>query len=114
VTQPDPVITITDIRAAGHCARGARRWFEEHGIDFRRVVREGIPASELLATGDAIGIQVVERTLERRKALPPTLPSPDPSRSAATDRGVGEGKESRGGSRDRRVGASDDQTSGNS
>lgn len=57
----DLVITIDDVMAAGHCARGARRWFETYGLDFRRFLKEGIPAKDMAATGDALGIDVVER-----------------------------------------------------
>jgi hypothetical protein len=60
------IITIDDVRRAGHCARGAKAWFAAHGLDFRRFLREGIPAETMLATGDGQGIQVVERTIARR------------------------------------------------
>lgn len=62
----EPVITITDVRRAGHCVSGARAWFERHGLDFRAFLRDGIPAADMLATGDGQGIQVVERTRARR------------------------------------------------
>lgn len=62
----DLVITITDVRRAGHCVSGARRWFERHGLDFRHFLKHGIPAADMLATGDAQGRQVVERTVARR------------------------------------------------
>ena len=58
-------ITIDDVRRAGHCVRGARRWFEAHDLDFRTFLKEGLPAQAFLDTEDALGIQVVERTIER-------------------------------------------------
>jgi arsenate reductase-like glutaredoxin family protein len=61
-------ITITDIRAAGHCARGARTWFERHGFDFRAFLKDGISEEELLATGDALAVQVIEHKRERNRA----------------------------------------------
>jgi len=56
----DFTVTIDDVRGAGHCVRGAKQWFERYKLDFRAFLDEGIPASKLLATGDAYGIQVVE------------------------------------------------------
>lgn len=53
------IITITDVRRAGICTRGARRWFEGNGFDFRQFVADGMPASELLETGDAYAERVV-------------------------------------------------------
>jgi hypothetical protein len=57
----DLVITIDDVMAAGHCARGTRRWFDSHGLDFRKFLKQGIPAADMAATGDALGIDVVNR-----------------------------------------------------
>lgn len=71
MTEPvDPLVTIDDIRRAGHCPRGAKAWFEAHGLDFRTFVKPverggGLPASVLLATGDALAEQVVRRKRER-------------------------------------------------
>lgn len=58
-------ITITDIRAAGHCVAGARGWFRTYDLDFRDFLKNGIDAEVLLATGDALAEQVVERKIER-------------------------------------------------
>lgn len=60
-------VTVSDIRSTGHCALGIRRWFERNGFDFRHVLRNGVLASEMEATGDGQGIQVVERLRARRK-----------------------------------------------
>lgn len=62
---PDPIVTITDIRKAGHCPAGARAWFGAHDLDFRAFLKDGLPASTLLATGDAYAEQVVSRKRER-------------------------------------------------
>jgi hypothetical protein len=59
------VITIGDINAAGYCARGARRWFEGYGYNFRDIITNGIPAEELLGLGDAHGERVVAARLAR-------------------------------------------------
>lgn len=60
------VITITDIRRAGHCAIGIRRWFESRGLDFRAFLRDGITVELFLATGDGMAAEVVRRTRERK------------------------------------------------
>lgn len=44
----------------GFCGRGTRVWFRRHGLDWGAFVRNGIPASVLLATGDALALRVVE------------------------------------------------------
>ncbi len=58
-------ITITDIRQAGHCVAGAREWAKAYDIDFRDFIKNGIDADVLLATGDAMAEQVVQRKIER-------------------------------------------------
>lgn len=62
------LITITDIRLAGHCVAGARDWFNAYGLDFRHFIRHGIDADVLLATGDALAEQVIERKIERESS----------------------------------------------
>lgn len=52
-------IRIHDVRAAGFCVTGTRRWFDRHDLDFRQFLREGIDADTLLATGDAMAQRVV-------------------------------------------------------
>lgn len=55
-------ITITDIRRAGHCAAGARTWFEAHEIDFRDFLKNGISVEQLKALNDGFAEQVIART----------------------------------------------------
>lgn len=62
----DFIVTIADVRKSGHCASGAREFFEVNNLDFRAFLRDGVTASTLLATGDARAEQVVNRTRERR------------------------------------------------
>lgn len=59
----DPIIWMNDIVKVGICAAGARRWFNERDLDFRSFMKQGIPASELAATGDAQALRVVEAKL---------------------------------------------------
>lgn len=54
------IITIRHVRAAGMCPPGARPWFKRHNLDFKRFMKEGMPAEELLATGCALAARVVE------------------------------------------------------
>lgn len=61
----DMVITVKDVTSIGHCVRGTRRWFEAHGYDFRSVVKNGVPAKEILLTNDAHAIAVVRAKLAR-------------------------------------------------
>lgn len=60
MTGEDVTVRMEHIRRARMCSRGSRAFFERHGLDWQRFLREGIPASELLATGDAMASQVVE------------------------------------------------------
>lgn len=59
------LLTITDVRAAGHCVKGARRWFAEHDLDFRDFVTNGIDTTDLAHLDDVIIDQVLARRLER-------------------------------------------------
>lgn len=63
---PNLVITMDDIVRAGFCARKTPWWFTEHGLDFRHFFKNGIPATELAATGDAYALQAVSRTIRNR------------------------------------------------
>ena len=54
------IITVADLRPY-HCVTGIRRWFELHGLDFADFLKNGIDAEALLATGDALAINAVER-----------------------------------------------------
>lgn len=67
VESEDPIITIDDVRKAGHCAKGARRWCENNGFDFREFLKSGLPESVVIKTNDAFGLQVIERKRERER-----------------------------------------------
>ena len=60
-----PRITITDIREAGHCVRGAKDWFADHGLDFKAFLRDGIDADTFINTGDSLAQMVVDAKVER-------------------------------------------------
>lgn len=40
----------------GFCVGRSRAWCARYGLDWRAFLREGIPAAQLEATGDALGI----------------------------------------------------------
>jgi len=59
------VISIEDVRKAGHCSSGARRWCEAHDIDFRSLLRYGVPADEFVTKGDGLAFRVAIKTFAR-------------------------------------------------
>lgn len=65
----DDRVTIDDVRRAGYCVAGARRWFATHEIDFADFLRNGLPAEEFVARGDELAKQVVDKKFERAAAL---------------------------------------------
>lgn len=62
----EPRVTMAHIRQLRYCAHGARAWCARYGLDFRVLAREGLPASEVAATGDAFGLAAAE--LARKEA----------------------------------------------
>ena len=47
-----------------HCAWGLRHWWRLQGLDFKDFLKNGISAARLLATGDDLAKQAVDRKLE--------------------------------------------------
>lgn len=67
-TPPGTVIVrIEHIRAAKICVAGARGWFPAYGLDFRAFLRDGLPASVLLATGDPLAERAVEQAMKEAR-----------------------------------------------
>lgn len=58
------IVKHEHMRHLNYCNKGARPWFEKHGLDWSKFVTEGLPEELLLATGDAMAIRVVERARE--------------------------------------------------
>lgn len=56
----EAIATMRHVRAAQQCSRGARAFFERHGLDWSAFIAQGIPADTLRATGDAMAIRVAE------------------------------------------------------
>ena len=61
---PDMLVSIRHLRAAAMCCGGGRAFFARHGLDWSRFVSRGIPAYQLLDTGDAMARRVVEKAYE--------------------------------------------------
>ena len=59
-------VTIADLREVKYCANGSKTFFTRYGLDWRSFVKNGIPASELEATGDAMAIKLCEVARGRR------------------------------------------------
>lgn len=64
----EPRVTMAHIRRVHFCARGARAFFERYGLDWSAFLREGIPASQLEATGDALAARVCALAREEAEA----------------------------------------------
>lgn len=59
-------ITVTDLRRAGHCASGIKRWFDTQGIDFRAFLKDGIDDETLRATGDGQVLNALKQIEKNR------------------------------------------------
>lgn len=53
-------VYMKDIRAARMCSGGTRDFFRRHSLDWSDFLKNGIEASKLYNTGDAMARQVVE------------------------------------------------------
>ena len=47
------------IRELGYCNRGARAFFERHGLDWRRFLAEGMPAEQIEHIDDAMAKKAI-------------------------------------------------------
>jgi hypothetical protein len=56
---------MRDIRACNMCSRGARKFFERHGLDWNDFLQNGVECETIEKTGDAMGLRVVAHV--RRK-----------------------------------------------
>jgi hypothetical protein len=53
-------VTIRHVRALYMCTRGARRWCNRYGLDWREFLRHGIPVELLRQSGDAQAIALCD------------------------------------------------------
>jgi hypothetical protein len=63
------IVTIQDIRDAGFCARGARRWAAENGWDFADFLKNGIPIEKMEAHGDYFCMTVAQHVRNKHKEV---------------------------------------------
>lgn len=64
----DLIITARDVKAAGMCiVPGTKMFFKRHGLDFRSFTKNGIAAETLLATNDALALEVVNFVKNRQR-----------------------------------------------
>lgn len=56
----DPMVRMRHLRRLGYCAPGVRAFCARHNLDLRRLAREGLPASEIERTGDAMASAAAE------------------------------------------------------
>lgn len=56
----DVMVTMKHIRQCKMCSRGARAFFEKHGLDWTSFLRDGVPVETLEQTGDAMAKQVAD------------------------------------------------------
>lgn len=61
------IVRIEDVRAAAQCVSGARRWFQQEGLDFRSFLIEGLDAEILRATGDPLALRAIAEAEKRLK-----------------------------------------------
>lgn len=52
----------------GFCRGGTRRWCASHGIDWNQLRRDGVPAEQVLATGDPMAVAVVRHAEQMEAA----------------------------------------------
>lgn len=62
----DIIVNVTHLRAARFCSRGARTWFNHHGLDYATFISQGLPVELIEGTGDALGTIVAD--IARRDA----------------------------------------------
>lgn len=62
-------VKVADAVAAGLCAAGVRQWAQQHGLDFRALLKEGIDIEELRALNCALGNRAAD-VAEKRAGEP--------------------------------------------
>lgn len=60
MTQEIITITMRDVRAAKMCSRGARVFFEKHGLDWQTFLKAGIKSDVLEKINDGMANQVIK------------------------------------------------------
>ena len=53
-------IYLRHLRLVGYCVPSSRAWAKQHGVDWREFVRDGLDATVLESSGDALAMKLVE------------------------------------------------------
>lgn len=61
-------VTMRHVRQCKMCSRGARDFFDRHGMDWGEFLKSGLPAEAFEATGDAMALQVAAAAREEQGA----------------------------------------------
>ncbi len=61
------IVRMEDVRAAGLCTRGAKRWLEGRGLRFRVFLNHGMPLADLEAMNDGMGNKVAQYVRDKSK-----------------------------------------------
>lgn len=62
--EADPLVTLrhcVGVDGRRYCASGVRAFFARHGLDLRAFAHDGLPASVIEATGDAMALRAAAR-----------------------------------------------------
>lgn len=61
------LITISDVRKAGYCVSGARRWWpaQSYEMSFADFLKTGMDSEDFLAGGDELAAITVQKKVER-------------------------------------------------
>lgn len=62
------IVTMRDVRSVHSCSRGAKAFGERHGLDWNDFLQNGIDASLLDATGDAMAKRITDYARKRTEA----------------------------------------------
>ena len=62
----DFTVVANDLHKPQMCVPGTRAFFKRHKLDWRGFIRNGIPAQELVDTGDAMALRLVESARDGR------------------------------------------------
>jgi hypothetical protein len=59
------IVRHEDVRALKYCNRGARQFFERHGLDWSAFLRDGVDEGVLAALGDHMANEAIEQAKKR-------------------------------------------------
>ena len=62
----DFTVTLSDMRSLGYCCKGTRALAQRYGIDWDDFIKNGIPASRLLALDNHFATEAVRIAKLRR------------------------------------------------